>query len=325
LIDAYAHIVPPRYLEHVERLLQSWQPSERVRHYGSWLREDQVLGDLDARWRLLDRFPGYRQVLVLGVFPTEELPDSLNVARAVNDELAELVRDHPDRLVGFAAELALTDVDASLVELERAVRELGALGFQLHTNVAGRPLDDPAFAPVFARAEELGCTIWLHPARGPVPPDYAAESESKYGIWWSLGWPFETAAAMARLVYSGVLQRHPDLKIITHHGGGMLPHFAGRLDTIQADDQVEAFARIGNPIEHFKRFYADTAFFGASHALRSSYEFFGPDRMLFGSDMPLGGPDVIADTLADIATLNLSEVDQTKILRGNAERVLAAR
>jgi uncharacterized protein len=325
VIDAYAHIVPPRYLEHVERLLQGWQPSERVRLYGSWLREDEVLGDLDARWRLLDRFPGYRQVLVLGVFPTEELPDSMNVARAVNDELAELVRDHPDRLVGFAAELALTDVEASLVELERAVRDLGALGFQLHTNVLGRPLDDPAFAPVFARAQELGCTIWLHPARGPVSPDYAAESESRYGIWWSLGWPFETAAAMARLVYSGVMARHPDLKIITHHGGGMLPHFAGRLDTVQADDQIEAFARIGNPIEHFKRFYADTAFFGASHALRSSYEFFGPDQMLFGSDMPLGGPDVIADTLADIATLKLSAVDQTKILSGNAERILGTR
>ena len=174
-------------------------------------------------------------------------------------------------------------MDASLAELERAVRDLGALGFQLHTHVAGRPLDDPAFAPVFAKAEELGCMIWLHPARGPVQPDYLSESVSRYGIWWSLGWPFETAAAMARLVYSGVMQRHPQLKILTHHGGGMLPHFAGRLDTIQADDQIEAFERLGgNPIESFKRFYADTAFFGAGHALRSSYEFFGPDQMLFG-------------------------------------------
>ncbi len=179
---------------------------------------------------------------------------------------------------------------------------------------------------MFAKAEELDCTIWLHPARGPVSPDYASESESMYGIWWSLGWPFETAAAMARLVYSGVMQRHPKLKILTHHGGGMLPHFAGRLDTIQADDQIEAFERLGgDPMPYFKRFYADTAFFGASHALRSSYEFFGPDQMLFGSDMPLGGPDVIGDTLGDIATLNLSEVDQMKILSGNAERVLGTR
>jgi aminocarboxymuconate-semialdehyde decarboxylase len=322
MIDAYAHIVPPRYLKRVERMLEDWQPSERVKLYRSWLREDEVLGDLDARRRLLERFPGYRQVLVLGVFPTEELRDPAGLARAVNDELAELVRDHRDRLVGFAAELPLDDVDAAITELQRAVRELGALGFQLHTHVQGRPLDHPGFEPLFAAAEELDCMIWLHPARSPIWPDYLTESESRYGIWWSLGWPYETAAAMARLVYSGVMERHPRLKILTHHGGGMLPHFAGRLDTIQADDQIEAFERMGNPMPYFKRFYADTAFFGAAHALRSSVEFFGADHVLFGSDMPLGGPDVIPATLADVRTLALAEADEAKILAGNAQRLL---
>jgi aminocarboxymuconate-semialdehyde decarboxylase len=322
LIDAYAHIVPPRYLARVERMLEGWQPSERVKLYRSWLREDEVLGDLDARWRLLERFPDYRQVLVLGVFPTEELRDPVDLARAVNDELAELVRDHPERLVGFAAELPLGDIDAAVEELQRAVRELGALGFQLHTHVQGRPLDDADFEPLFATAEELDRMIWLHPARSPIWPDYLSESESKFGIWWSLGWPYETAAAMARLVYSGVMERHPNLKILTHHGGGMLPHFAGRLDTIQADDQIEAFERMGDPMPYFKRFYADTAFFGAAHALRSSFEFFGVDHVLFGTDMPLGGPDVIPATLADVRTLELSEADAAKVLAGNAQRLL---
>src|SRR5262245_628296 len=145
MIDAYAHIVPPRHLARIERLLEDWRPSERVKLYRSWLREDEVLGDLDARWRLLERFPGYRQVLVVGVYPVEELRDSATLAREVNDELAELVRDHPDRLAGFVAELALDDVEASLQELERAVRDLGALGFQLRTHVQGKPLDDPSF------------------------------------------------------------------------------------------------------------------------------------------------------------------------------------
>jgi aminocarboxymuconate-semialdehyde decarboxylase len=330
MIDAFAHIVPPHFLARVEGLLEHWEPSERVKLYKSWLREDEVLGDLDARWRLLDQFPGYQQVLVLGVFPMEELGDarqSAELSRAVNDELAELVREHPDQLAGFAAELPFNDVDAALEELDRAVNDLGALGFQLHTHVEGRPLDDPRFEPLFAKAHELDKTIWLHPARSPIWPDYLTETESRFGIWWSLGWPYETAVAMARLVYSGHMERYPGLKIITHHGGGMIPHFSGRLDAVQTDDQQEVFDTVFRrpPLDYFRMFYADTAFFGAPHGLRSSVEFFGADHVLFGSDMPLGGPRVIPDTVADIRAAGLSPEDEAKVLRGNAERVLGLR
>ena len=327
MIDAYAHIVPPRYLERVERLLTTWQPSDRVKLYRSWLREDEVLGSLDARWRLLDRFPDYRQVLVLGVFPTHELGDpgtSLDFARAVNDELADLVRDHPDRFAGFAAELPLNDVDASLEELDRAVHDLGALGAQIQTNIHGLPLDDPRFEPLFARLEELDRAAWLHPTRSAIWPDYLTERESRYGIWWSLGWPYETAAAMARLVYAGHMERFPGLKVITHHGGGMIPHFSGRLDAVQTDDQQEVFDQVFRrpALDYFRMFYADTAFFGASHGVRSTIEFFGPDHVLFGTDMPLGGPEVIPDTVADVRAVGLPREDEQKVMQGNAERVL---
>ncbi len=327
MIDAYAHIVPPRYLERLERLLDTWQPSDRVTLYQSWLHEDEVLGSLDARWRLLDRFPDYRQVLVLGVFPTHELgdaPQSADLARAVNDELADLVRDHPDRFAGFAAELPLNDVDASLEELDRAVHDLGALGAQIQTNIHGLPLDDPRFEPLFARLEELDRAAWLHPTRSAIWPDYLTERESRYGIWWSLGWPYETAAAMARLVYAGHMERFPGLKVITHHGGGMIPHFSGRLDAVQTDDQQEVFEQVFRrpALDYFRMFYADTAFFGASHGVRSTIEFFGPDHVLFGTDMPLGGPEVIPDTVADVRAVGLSREDEQKVMQGNAERVL---
>src|ERR1700754_4831438 len=326
MIDAFAHIVPPRHLARVEARLQDWTPSERVKLYGSWLRESPVLSSLDERFRLLERFPGYRQVLVLGVFPLEELGIK-GLSREVNDELAELVSTYPDRFAGFAAELDLNDVEASLAELERAVRDLGALGFQIHTQVMGRPVDAPAFEPVFAKAVELDCMIWLHPARSPIWPDYLSESESKYGIWWSLGWPYEPAAAMTRLVYSGHMERYPGLKVLTHHGGGMIPHFSGRLDTVQADDQIDAFENVFKrpPLDYFRMFYADTAFFGAVHAARSSFEFFGADHVLFGTDMPLGGPDVIPATLEDLRALSLGAEDEAKVLHGNAERVLGIR
>jgi predicted TIM-barrel fold metal-dependent hydrolase len=327
MIDAYAHIVPPRYRERLERLLAVWQPSERVKLYRSWLDEDEVLGDLDARRRLLDSFPDYRQVLVLGVYPTAELGDpgqTADVAHAVNEELAELVRDQPERFAGFVAELPLNDVDASLAELDRAVSDLGALGAQLHTHVNGMPLDDPRFEPLFARFHELDRGVWLHPARSSIWSDYLTEDESRYGIWWSLGWPYETATAMARLVYAGHMERFTGLKVITHHGGGMIPHFSGRLDAVQTEDQRRVFEEVLKrpALDYFKMFYADTALFGAPHGVRSAIDFFGPDHMLFGTDMPLGGPQVIPDTIADVQAVGLSQEDEHKIFQGNAERLL---
>lgn len=327
MIDAYAHIVPAGHLRRVQRILADGPVSDRVKLFEPWLYEDDVLCDLDARWRLLERFDDYRQVLVLGVFPVDELgppPVARDLARAVNDELAGLVADHPDRFCGFAASLPLNDVEASLLEMRRACVEDGALGVLLHTNIGGVPLDDPRFEPLFAAAVELDRAIWLHPTRSPAWPDYPTERESKFGIWWSLGWPFETAAAMTRLVFSGVLERHPGLKILTHHAGGMIPHFSGRLDTVQAEDQREAFEqRFTRPaLDYFRMFHVDTAMFGAPHAVRCAIEFFGSERVLFGTDMPLGGPAVIPDTVADLRTLGLGSEAEEMILGGNARRVL---
>ena len=224
-----------------------------------------------------------------------------------------------DRFVGFAASLPLNDVDAGLEELDRAVAELGALGFQLYSNVNGLPLDDPRFEPLFARAEELDLAIWLHPTRSPAWPDYPDEADSLHGIWWSIGWPYETAAAMCRLVYSGVLEAHPRLRILTHHAGAMIPYFSGRFREIQTEDQRPALERLPpSRCEYFHRFYADTALFGAPHALRCAIEFFGRDRVLFGTDMPLGGPTVVADTIADIESLGLPEPQRRRLYEGNA-------
>src|SRR6478735_1888896 len=140
MIDAFAHISPIRHLERVERILARPDVSAAVREHGPWLRADPVLYDLDARWRALEPFADYRQVLVLAAPPLEELgPPAVtrDLARAVNDDMAALVAAH-DRFVGFAAALPLNGVDASIAELDRAVSDLGALGFQISSNVNGR-------------------------------------------------------------------------------------------------------------------------------------------------------------------------------------------
>ena len=325
-IDAFAHILPPAYARRLESIVSAGV-SDRILGYQPWIHEDPALTDLDARWRVMDAFDDYVQVLTLAVPPLAELGGpaaALDLARAANDELAGLLRSHPDRFAGFSAALPMNDPDEAATELDRAMTQLGALGTQLHTNVNGAPLDQARFAPVFETVTRLDGAVWIHPTRSPAWADYPVESRSKYGIWWSLGWPYETSVCMARLVYSGVFDAYPGLRVITHHAGAMVPHFAGRLASPLEDADRDAIMAglDGESLDYFRRFYADTAMFGASHAVRCAVEFFGPSHVLFGTDMPLGGPNVVADTIADIEALGLPDADAAAIFGENARRVL---
>lgn len=324
MIDAFAHILPPRYLGRLDKHLESAIPGARLSYYREGVFHfDPVISDLDARWRKLEPFPDYSQVLVLAVPPLEEVgPPAIaaEFARLANDEMAELVAKHGDRFLGFVAALPLNDVDASLVEIDRAVGELGALGVQMFTNVRGAPLDDPRFEPIFARIEAHDRMVWLHPTRDRTWPDYKTEPESDFGLWWSLGWPYETAAALSRLVYSGAMERHPALKVIAHHGAGMVPHFASRLAMGPGFRQVkDTLPR--TPLDYFRRFYADTALFGAPHAVRCVIDFFGPSHVLFGTDMPLGPADAVEATIADVEACGLDDAAARAVFAENALRL----
>ncbi len=325
-IDAFSHILPTRYLERLERHLERAISSQQLRYYREGVFHfDAALTNLDVRWRRVERLGDYAQVLVLAVPPIEELgPPAIaaEFARLANDEMAELVRTHPDRFVGFACALPLNDTEASLREIDRAVGDLGALGAQIFTNVQGVPLDHPTFEPIFARLEGLGRAIWLHPTRNATWRDYPTETASNYGLWWSLGWPYETAAALSRLVYSGSMERNPNLKLIAHHGAGMIPHFSARLAMGPGFRQVKD-SLLRPPLEYFRRFYADTALFGAQHAVRCVLDFFGSDHVLFGTDMPLGPPAVVDATIADIEGCGLSDHERAAVYGESAATLLA--
>ena len=324
-IDAFSHVLPRRYLERLDRHLESAISSRQLRYYREGVFGfDAALTDVDARRRRLEPYGDYKQVLVLAVPPLEEVgPPEIaeEFARLANDEMAELVSRHPDLFVGFAAALPLNDTDASIHELDRAVSVLGALGAQLFTNVQGVPLDHPRFEPLLARLEHLDRTIWLHPTRNATWSDYPSERESDYGLWWSLGWPYETAAALGRLVYSGTMERHPRLKVLAHHGAGMVPHFSARLAMGPGYRQVkDSLPR--PPLEYFKRFYADTALFGAPHAVRCVHDFFGQGHVLFGTDMPLGPPEAIEATIADIESCGMADAQRADVYAKNAAGLL---
>jgi uncharacterized protein len=327
-IDAYNHFFPPRYFEAMCRT--------RFPGIGKRVREIPCIHDLDVRFRVMDQFDDYTQILSLGQPPIEALapPEAAGeLARIANDGLAELVARYPDRFVGHTATLAMSAPDAAARELERAVRENGANGVQICSNVNGQPLDAPAFLPVFETAAALGVPVLLHPARGADFPDYRTEDKSRYEIWWTFGWPYETSAAMARLVFSGLLDSLPGLQVLVHHLGAMVPYFEGRVgpgwDQLGARTSDEDLGAVlkglkKRPLDYFKDFYADSAVFGSRAATVCGLEFYGAGRVLFASDCPFDpekGPGYIRDTIAVLKSLDLTDADRASICHGNAERL----
>jgi predicted TIM-barrel fold metal-dependent hydrolase len=333
-IDAFTHFLPRAYAERLAGLANT-PAATNIRKRVAGI---PAIADLDLRFRQLEEFgDDYRQIISLPAPPLEDVGDpelSIELARIANDGLAELVRDHPERFAGFAAALPLNDVDATLAEIERTVGELGALGVQVYTNVAGAPWDEPRFRPFWAKMAECDRMVWCHPSRNQTFADYRTERSSKYEIWWTFGWPYETSAFMARLVFDGLFDRHPEIKIVTHHGGGMTPHFAGRLaggwDQLGArtpeDQQADVQTDIrGRPVDYFKMFYADTAMMDAPHAIRCTIEFFAIDHVLFASDSPFDpekGPGYIRATIANVEELELSDSERHALYEGNARRLL---
>jgi predicted TIM-barrel fold metal-dependent hydrolase len=330
-IDVFNHIFPKPFFERLQEVVVNKGAVKR------WLNIP-FLYDLNVRFRKLEEFgPDYRQILSLSAPPIESInPDraiTLDLARLANDSMADLVRAHPQRFPGFIASLPLNDPDASVAELERAVTSLGALGVQVFSNVNGLPLDDARFEPLFDTADRLRCPILLHPARGANVADYAGETKSKYEIWWTFGWPFETSVAMQRLVFSRLFDRLPNIKILAHHLGAMVPYFEGRvgygldqLGTRTADEDYGSLLRSlhKRPVDYFKMFWADTAVFGSQAATECGLKFFGTDQVVFASDAPFdpeGGSLYIRETLKIIDRLEIADTDRHKIYQGNAERL----
>jgi predicted TIM-barrel fold metal-dependent hydrolase len=330
-LDSYAHIFPPAYFERMKALAKDQGAIKR------WLNIP-VLYDLQARLAVMERFPDYQQVLTLSNPPIEFVArpdDSPALARLANDGMAEIRDRHPDKFPAFVASLPMNNVPAALDEMERAIVQLGARGIQIFTNVNGRPLDEPEFWPIFERAvNRYDVPVWMHPARGANMPDYVSETQSKFEIWWTFGWPYETSAAMTRMVFSGFFDRLPSLKVITHHMGAMIPFFDGRvgpgLDQFgsrTSDEDYEGLlARMRRrPIDYFRMFYADTALAGGRSGIRCGLDFFGARQVVFATDCPFdpeGGPMFIRTIPDAIDSLGLSDEERDGIYFGNALRLL---
>lgn len=328
MIDIHAHFVPPGLIRALERdgprlgvrIVEDERGGKRAQFSGDFETHYAFfdgLTNLPGRIELQGRMGIERQVLSgwmdmvgydLGPRRGQEY------SRLANEALAELVRRHPPHLLGMAT-VPLQDGALAAEELRHAARELGFRAVQIGTNVNGRNLDDPRLDPFWAACQETGALVFIHPHR-PA----AAERLAEYFTINTLGNPFETTVAAASLLYGGVLERFPELDVCLAHGGGFLPYQLGRLDHAYA---VKPEARIRAPLppsHYLDRLYFD----GITHdgaAFRYLVEVVGPERVLFGTDVPFPMADEgMARHLTRVPELTPEQ--RTLIESGNAARLL---
>ena len=331
-IDAYTHFFPKQFFDTMIEV------AGQYKDMGKRVRAIPALHDLDARKKIIDTHKDYAQIIAYPQPPIEKLaksPQQIDeFVRIINDGFAELCAKESQYFPGWIAQISLDAPDAGVAEAERAINQLGALGVQIYTNVAGKPLDRPEYAPFWKKMNELDAPIWLHPARGAETPDYLDEKKSLYEIWWTIGWSYETACAMLRLVYSKIMDNHPNLKIITHHFAGIVPMLEGRLgpgnDVMGNRTTDEDYVALRKslkkrPLDYFKQdFWADTAAFTAEPATKCGMEFFPVDKIVFASDCPFdpeGGTMYPRETLRILEKLKLDKTTSDKVFYRNLEAV----
>ena len=316
-IDIHAHVVDRKYIDALEKDLgltsektSSGQTLLRRNGYTfMWHREPFF--DIDGRLRTMDERGIDMRVLSLSTPNVYEWTGARQVemARYMNDVTAALVRTHPDRFAGLGS-LPLDDVQASLVELERMTQELDLCGVMIGSNVAGTPVNHPKFEPIWAKLDALRLPVFEH----PMFPANTQQEEFEMPL--RIGFVFDTTAAAARLIYSGIFERYPNFPYIMAHTGGALLMVLERLDNGYRlfPDCRKHISRL--PSEYATRLYYDTcSFFGP--ALKMAHELVGAEHLLWGSDDPFIGAD--SD---HVEKMSIPPADKAKILGGNAARLL---
>ena len=272
--------------------------------------------DIEYRQRILDEHGVTTQVLSFttpGVH-VEPPPLAIRLAREINDAFAAVVRKRSSRFSALAT-LPLNDPAASATELERAMKDLGLPGAMVFSNVNHVALADERFAPLWKKADDLGAVIYIHPT-DPA----GVEAMLDYWLMPLVGFLMDTTLAASKLVFSGVVARHPRIRWVLTHMGGAIPYLAERLDR-----GYRAFADCRQhidrpPTEYLKDFYYDTVNFNPS-AIRLALDFAGPDRILAGSDYPhqIGSIPLMIET---IEKLDVSDEVRQKIFGANAAALL---
>ncbi len=309
VIDVFNHFSPKEYLDLLPKRGTSYDNSLKGRH------------DLEFRITEMDKNGVDTDLVSLSSpflddinVPVSELP---KIQKAANNGLTRVVRESKGRLIGVAT-VSLLDVGAAIDELERCMKDLGMLGVQIYSNTKGKPLDSPDFDPFYAKLYQLGGGLWIHPAWMRTIYDWMNDD---YGMNMMMGWGIDTSLAMYRLMRSGIFEKHPNLIIICHHLGALIPLQARRIAGMtmgQGKDGKPPFPLKKPAMEELRMFYVDTAEGQWKPALMLGESFFGAAHTLFGTDYPWGDTKM---NIENIKSLNISEEEKQMILGSNAQKL----
>jgi aminocarboxymuconate-semialdehyde decarboxylase len=319
VIDIHAHFVDRHYVDDLVRVMRL--DAERtadgktlLRERGAtvaWTRPDMF----EVEHRLADMTQKNIDLRVLSVSAPNVYPwpvtEQVEIARHVNDALSRYCRAHPNKFIGLAS-LPLADVDASLREIDRAVHQLRLKGVAIGSNVAGLPLNDARFEPLWAKINALRLPVVEHPS---FPRDTSDMGEFELPL--RVGLMFDTTLMAARMIYAGIFERYPDFPFVLAHTGAALIMLMERLDNGYRlfPDCRKYIDKL--PSEYAKRLYYDTCAFG-EQALMFAIGAVGAGQILFGTDDPFIGSDT-----THVTRLPVSDSDRAAILGGNAKRIFA--
>jgi len=258
--------------------------------------------------------------------------DAVDVCMVANDSMAELVYRYPDRFVAATACLPLNDMDAAMKELDRAIKELRMKGVQIPSTIMDKPLDSPEFQPLFEKMNAYNLPIQIHPRTPSNGPRAMEMAGDPVGVWAEIAyqWPYETTIAIGRLVFSGMMEKYPNIKIVTHHLGGVIPYHSERVSRFFTTASHRYAMGANNPsflrpiLDYYKMIYADTAVYGRVATLMDGLDFFGADHLLFATDYPYdaaNGSIFIRETINSVEEMDITEEERKKIFEDNTRRL----
>jgi aminocarboxymuconate-semialdehyde decarboxylase len=321
-IDFHNHFYPKAYIDELSKgggyaRVERDEHGRLLVHYeGDY---NIVVGphiDIDARLNAMDRCGVDMQLLTLTTPSVErEIPErGIKLAQLANDGFSEVIKKHPDRFHALAA-LPLQAPEAAADELERSVKELGLKGGTLMTNVGGKPLDLEEFHPVYERAVKLDVPLFFHPT-SPINSKWMGE----WRLVPIMGFGVDTSLNILRFIFSGLLDKLPQLKLVASHLGGVFPYIRGRID-IGFKAYPECKVNIKEPPStYLKMIWIDPIIYNKD-VLMSTIAFSGVEKLVLGSDHPHQIGDM-ANCIKRINKLNISDEDKEKILWGNAAKLL---
>lgn len=278
--------------------------------------------DPEVRLNLMERYGIDVQALsqttpVLMGFGPE---DATEICRLSNDDNYALCKAYPDRFVNICI-ISLLDMGSAMKELDRSINELDCRGVTVSSNQNGKGLDSPEYFQFYEKLVEHDLPLLIHPTHWESYP--LVDMDKAWRMMHVFGWPFDTTQAVWRLIFGGVIDRYPSLKVVTHHMGAMLPYFVRRIEStfnLHLRDKLPRHIS-----QYWNNIYGDTAIDGTVTAYPCGYAFFGPDRLMYGSDYPFGaetGEAYIRDNLAGVKAIDIPPQDMEKILGGNAKKLL---